>query len=152
MSEMLGNRYFIARQFEKAIPQLEDFLDQDLNTDKIKKKLIICYIETGNIEKAFTFFCELVKKDPKIIIDTDPYYDDCPCGELIPNWESKLQLTQNSYGFYEVLGMLCLYCDITKSIKYFEKALPNTKNQTLINSIIKRLSDFSLQQNSNLYY
>lgn len=142
MSEMLGNRYFIARQFDKAIPQLEDALIQEQNANKIKKKLIICYIEAGNIEKAFNYFFELVKTDPQIIIDTDPYYDDCPCGELIPNWESKLQISRDAHGFYEVLGMLSLYCDVKKSIDYFEKSLKNTTYRSHVSSIIKRLVEY----------
>jgi tetratricopeptide (TPR) repeat protein len=151
MSEMLGNRYFIARQFDRAIPQLEDVLRFGKNDNKIKKKLIICYIETGNFEKAFSFFCELVKIDPMIIIDTDPYYDDCPCGELIRNWESKLKMSHETYGFYEVLGMLSLYCDLSKSIHYFQKALLHTRNQTLVTSIIKKLTEFNLEHQSSVH-
>ena len=60
MSEMLGNRYFLARQFDKAIPYLEDALTQNPDGDKIKKKLILCFIETGQIERAFNLFYELL--------------------------------------------------------------------------------------------
>ena len=91
MSEMLGNRYFLARQFDKAVPYLEGALAQNPAMDKIKKKLVVCLIQTGQIERAISLFHEIILKNPQIIIDTDTYYDDCPCAELILLWEKKLK-------------------------------------------------------------
>ncbi len=59
MSEMLGNRYFIARQFDKAVTYLEQALSESPGSVDIIKKLIICYIETGDVEKAFNHFYRL---------------------------------------------------------------------------------------------
>ena len=140
MSEMLGNRYFIAREYQKAAEQLEKALKETADPHKLKKKLIICYIETGQIEKALRLFSSIISVDPTIIIDTDPYHEDCPCPELVMGWEKTSDEEKMSAEDLESLGMLYLYCDIAKSLHYFKKALPKAKNKTIISSIIKQIS------------
>ena len=140
MSEMLGNRYFLARQFDKAIPYLEEALRQSPNGDKIKKKLILCYIQTGQIERAFALFSELVEKNPNIIIDTDIYYDDCPCNELIPEWERKSQQENSSVEYLEILAMLYLYCNVERSRYFFQKASRKAKDPSKIIWVMSRIS------------
>ncbi len=141
MSEMLGNRYFIAHQFSRAIPELENALSFQEENDSIKKKLIICYVQVGQIEKALKDFYELLKKDPSIIINTDPYQDDCPCPGLVNEWENKFN-NQNTYNpnKYLILGMLSLYCDDQKSIQYFREYIPNEDDRNIVKSILKMLS------------
>jgi len=141
MSEMLGNRYFIARQFDKAIPQLEDALNSETNTEMVKKKLIICYLQTAQTERALKLFYEVVFKDPHLIIDTDFYHDDCPCPEILPAWEQKLTYPDFSLELYEILGILYLYCDYKKSISYLKKAHQVSEHKTLLASILKRLDN-----------
>ena len=53
MSEMLGNQYFLARTFDKALMQFERVIDKEPENEKVKKKLIICYCEVGKVEKAY---------------------------------------------------------------------------------------------------
>lgn len=141
MSEMLGNHYFIARQFDKAAKHLEDALTVSQHADQIKKKLVICYIQIGQIEKALHYFYELVKKNPQIIIDTDPYWDDCPCYEIIPELENKKEVTDTLSDYALILGMLYLYCDVQKSIDYLKDYPGNQKNNRIIQAIIKKLSE-----------
>jgi tetratricopeptide (TPR) repeat protein len=140
MSEMLGNRYFIARQYDKAIPQLEAALTEDANVEKVKKKLVICYVQTVQLEKALKLFYEIIIKDPHIIIDTDFYHDDCPCPEILPSWEQKLSFSETPNDLYEVLGILYLYCDYEKSITYLKKAHQVCDHKSLIASILKKLN------------
>ncbi len=140
MSEMLGNRYFIARQYHKAAEQLEEALNNSAEPLKLKKKLIICYIETGQVEKALRLFSNLLTVDPTIIINTDPYHEDCPCPELVIGWEKTSDEEKMTANELESLAMLYLYCDIEKSLYYFKKALPKTKDKAIISSIIKKIS------------
>ncbi len=139
MSEMLGNRYFLARQFDKAIPYLKEALIQNPEGDKIKKKLILCFIQTGRIEQAFSLFYELIEKNPNIIIDTDIYYDDCPCNELIPEWEHKSQEGEKSLEYLETLAMLYLYCNVKKSKHYLKEASRKAENPAKIITVMNRL-------------
>ncbi len=142
MSEMLGNRYFLARQFDKAIPYLEEALAQNPTIDKIKKKLVVCLIQIGQIERAISLFHEIILKNPHTIIDTDAYYDDCPCAELIPLWEKKLNMKEDSVECMKIMGMLTLYCDVKKSRSYFKKAISLSEKPARLKSILDHIQSF----------
>ena len=140
MSEMLGNRYFLARKFDRAIPELEKALQNSHEDQKIKKKLIICYVQVGQIEHALQIFWELIKKDPQIIIDTDPYYDDCPCPTLVEQWEKIITYKEDGIRMeFVALGILYLYCDIQKSIAFFEQAVKIMESNQQIKNILNLL-------------
>jgi len=139
MSEMLANRYFIARKFDLALPVFEKELAKGNTNVAIKKKLIICYGALGQIEKAFELFFELVKKDPFLIINTDPYWDDCPCPEMVKQWENSTKQVGVSPREALILGVLYLYCDLDKSIEYLEKALDYDEYFLKINSVLRIL-------------
>jgi len=141
---MLGNRYFLARQFDKAIPCLEEALQRNPNGHKIKKKLVVCYIEVGQVERAFNYFHTLVHLDPHIIIDTDPYYDDCPCCELIPIWENKHEQGAGTVDVLKILGMLYLYCNVDKAIEFFNEVIQQVENPVKTNSILTQLTKVSV--------
>ncbi len=141
MSEMLGNRYFIARHFDKAITYLEQALAESPSSTGIIKKLIICYIQVGQVEKAFNLFYRIVQKDPKIITNTDLYYDDCPCNELIPMWHQREKMSEEKENLYLSLGMLYLYCDLEKSIKYFNRVKNITTRPEKVLTLLKKLKE-----------
>ena len=81
-SEMLGNKYFLARNYNLAAVNFQETLKSDPINKTIRKKLIICYTQTGQVKKAFDIFYLLAKEDIEFIIDTDLVADDCPCEEL----------------------------------------------------------------------
>ncbi len=140
MSEMLGNRYFLTRQFNKATFYLEKALRAHPHSHEIKKKLVICYIQNGKIEQALSIFHDLVNQDANIIIDTDPYYDDCPCQEIIPGWERLAKHDNFPQHLTLILGMLYLYCDLNKSILYLRKAHQENPDNSKISSVLKVLA------------
>ncbi len=123
MSEMLGNQYFMARKYEDAEKQLEETLAKEPANKSIRKKLIICYTQTGQISRALQTFLSLIKEDIHFVIDTDPVEDDCPCPELVFDIEKSSENKPSELARTEVLGMLWLYCNPEKSAKYFRKAL-----------------------------
>ena len=122
-SEMLGNKYFLARNYRGAAQNLQYVLSQNPINKAARKKIIICYTQTGEIEKAFENFYSLVEEDISFIINTDPVADDCPCPELVFDMEQKLENNQESIDFNLILGMLWLYCNEEKSIYYFNRVL-----------------------------
>ncbi len=120
MSEMLGNQYFLSRNFLKAKEIYEKVLLTEPNNNFIKKRLIICYTQTGEIKKAFDLFFEIVKKNIELITETDIAGDDCPCPELINKYGNIKPYEECSYDSKLMLGMLWLYCNIENSIEFFE--------------------------------
>ena len=136
MEEMLGNQYFLTRNYKRAIPEFEKALLKQPGHKQIRKKLILCYTQTGNATKALELFFNLVKEDINFIINTHPIDDDCPCPEIITEMENKQDNNQESVHFDIILGILWLYCDIHKSIHYFRKAVQLDPQNNILNSIV----------------
>lgn len=141
MSEMLGNQYFLARNYSGAAMELEKALQKEPGNKSIRKKLIICLNQIGHIRKALAIFKTLVQEDAEYIINTDPVDDDCPCPELIYEAENYLPDNKNSSDFLLRLGMLWLYCDLVQSIYYFQKAHNMEKENSDIKSILVYLKN-----------
>lgn len=139
MKEMLGNQYFLARNYAKVIECFEPLLKKNKANVSMIKKLIIAYCEVGKIYQAFELFNSLVSRDIQSIIDTDPVRDDCPCPELVYDMERMTATEEGTMEYYLVLGILWLYCDVRQSYKNFEKALQiapdNQQIKTVLNSI-----------------
>jgi len=136
-SEMLGNKYFLARNYQSAAQNLQYVLSHNPINKAARKKIIICYTQTGEIKKAFENFYTLVKEDINYIINTDPVADDCPCPELVVKYGKVFPYENDSFDMKLMLGMLWLYCDVEKSIGYF-KAIDGTNIADLrIREILK---------------
>ena len=140
MDEMLGNHYFLARNYSRAAELLEKALRTEPKSKPIRRKLIISFSQTGHVDKAMTIFLSLIKEDINFIIDTDPVDDDCPCPELVFEMERRQGNNQLSFDFLLILGMMWLYCNLHKSYEYFLKAAEMDKNSSSVKSILALLS------------
>ena len=152
MSEMLGNQYFLARKYDLARTELQASLLKEAKNKGIRRKLIICYTQTGEIERAMEIFLSLIKEDVDFIINTDPIDDDCPCPELVFDMEKEIPNNKNSKNFALTLGMLWLYCDLKKSIQYFKDARKLESKDSTIKSILIFLNsrlDQNIRQNKS---
>ena len=145
MDEMLGNHYFLVRNYARAADLLEKALRSDHKNKAIRRKLIICFSETGHVDKALTVFLSLIKEDINFIINTDPVDDDCPCPELVFDMEHWNVNTHQSLDATVVLGMLWLFCNLHKSFEYFTQAANMDKNDKMIKSVLALLN-VSLQK------
>ncbi|MDZ7292124.1 MAG: tetratricopeptide repeat protein [candidate division KSB1 bacterium] len=140
MSEMLANQYFLARRFEKAQPIFEELLEKEPHNLRAKKKLIICYTQTGELERAENLFLEVLRDNPYVIIDTDPNSEDCPCAELVEHIERDLETTPPSAAFFNRIGILYLCCDLDASLNYFRRSLSFRHDQPRIREIVDILT------------
>lgn len=123
MSLMLGNRYFLDRDYARAIPLLEAAVGEDPGCLGAWKKLIIAHQQVGDLERALGCFEEIVSRDPRSIIDTDPDEEDCPCPELCTALEKRLPWSPDPCSVLLSLAMLEAYCDLSKSLRYFRRAI-----------------------------
>ncbi|MCF8267856.1 MAG: tetratricopeptide repeat protein [Ignavibacteriales bacterium] len=121
MSEMLGNQLFMIRNYSEAEKIFEEILNRYPQNKQVRKKLIICYTQTGKISRAFELFLSLISEDINIILNTNPVEDDCPCPELV--YDTEHLTNEDDPEANLRLGILYLYCDATYSVKYFEKSL-----------------------------
>ncbi len=122
LSEMLGNQYFMARNYAAAAVQLQGALEKHPTSKAIRRRLIVCHTQTGMIQKAFSLFRSLVKEDVDFIINTDPVDDDCPCQELVREGECLSPTAETSVDFYIKMGMLWLFCDLQRAVECFARA------------------------------
>jgi pentatricopeptide repeat protein len=144
MSEMLANQYFLVRRFPEAETAFKNVLLTNPGNKSARKKLIICYLHNGHVRHALEMFYQLIKEDISFIINTDIIADDCPCPELIEKFE-KLNKPKYSYiNNLEILGMLWLYCDINKSIVYFEKLKEFNPSEKIYKDILSIYSSYNI--------
>jgi tetratricopeptide (TPR) repeat protein len=152
MHEMLGNQYFLARNYYRSAENLEKALWKTPENKAVQRKLIVCYTKIGKIQKALESFLSLIKKDIDFILNTDPVDDDCPCPELIFDMENRQNQHSDSVDSSIVLGILWLYCDINKAIEYFKKAHSIDAKDPLIKSalsLIKARKNHSINDTVN---
>lgn len=136
MNEMLGNQYFMARNYLGAATVFQNVLKEDPNNVNARKKLIIAYTQIGKYSKAVDLFTNFINENINHILETDPVKDDCPCPELVHSLEHLTEHGRESFTTYETLGILWLYCDLNKSIYYIEKALELKPKDEKANAIL----------------
>lgn len=134
MSEMLGNHYFLSRNFTQAIDAYTRAFGNDYPAN-VLKKLIICHITQGNLTTAQNYLIKLIKEYPLTIINKDIKDEDCPCPELIKSLENNFNPSKSLDDIIN-LGMLWLYCDIEVSLKYFEEAQKIEPENKFLNNVI----------------
>ena len=140
---MLANQYFLSRRYKDAIPVYENVLKNDPGNNSVKKKLILCYTENGLINKALHLFHDVVTADIGIITDTDPVRDDCPCPQLIYDFECSITNVKSEKEMEIVLGILWTFCDLERAVNYFGKAASKDADNELLKSIYTTLSSTS---------
>lgn len=138
-SEMLGNKYFLARKYKNAAENFQYTLQTDPINKSVRKKLIICYTQIGQINKAFENFYILAKNDISFIIDTDIVADDCPCPELIDKYGSVFPYEKDSFDLKLMLAILWLYCDAKKSLEFFKRILIEKPGDSRIREIVSSI-------------
>ena len=134
-SEMLGNKYFLARNYQNAALNFQDILKSNPINKSVRKKIIICYTQLGQIQNAFEHFYTLAKEDIDFIINTDMVADDCPCPELIAKYGKILPYEKESFDLKLMLAMLWLYCDTEKSFEYFKEIIVEKPDNSRIKEI-----------------
>ncbi|MCX6168330.1 MAG: tetratricopeptide repeat protein [Ignavibacteriales bacterium] len=137
---MLGNYHFLNGNYSFALQELENSYKKFPNNLCAKKRLIICYTQTKNIDKALDLFTSLIKENIDCIIDTKPEEEDCPCADLVVKIESGKAERYNQYELFIELGILWLYCDINQSLSYFTKAYQVNQNEMRLEQIIQILT------------
>ncbi|MBT8384055.1 MAG: tetratricopeptide repeat protein [Ignavibacteria bacterium] len=148
-SEMLGNKYFLARNYQGAAQNLQFVLSKNPINKSARKKIIICYTQTGEIEKAFDNFYTLVKEDIHFIIDTDPVADDCPCPDLVAKYGKVYRYEKKSYDLKLMLGMLWLYCDVYKSWEIFDELNSNNDHDFKLKEVLSLIEQNKKSINKN---
>lgn len=140
MSEMLANQYFLAMKYEQALPLFESVLDRDPINLKTKKKLIICYTQTGQLARAEALSVEVLQEDPYVIIDTDLQKEGCPCQDLATKLEHRLEGIPPGIMELNQLGILTLYWKPRTALQYFRHSMAMEPHQPCICKVVDLLT------------
>ncbi len=143
MNEMLGNQLFMARRYSEALKNLQNALLDKPDNKSIKRKLIICYAQTGEVYKSLKLFHDLIKEDIQYIIDADPILDDCPCNEIIDQLEEQSDFNYDLFESKIYQGIIWLYCDTEKSLACFQKASELNNSNEVVQNIIKQIENYT---------
>lgn len=148
MSEMLGNQFFMARNYPAAQKELEEVYLKEPHNISVKKKLVLCYTQTGKLKEAIKLFSEIINENIELILDTDPSRDDCPCSELIAKIEKQYHPENSSSEHLLILAIIWLYCDENKSLEYFYKLKKLEPSNEVVSSAIKCIETFINEHSS----
>ncbi len=146
---MLGNQYFIAKKYASAASNFTQTLLENPQNKSVKKKLIICFTQTGEINKALDVFIDLIKEDIDFITNTDLIEDACPCPELIAKYRAVLPYENNSADLRIMLSILWLYCDAEKSYEFFKSLLDESIENEKISSVVEILENRLIDRKQN---
>lgn len=138
---MLGNKYFLARDYKDAAVNFQHTLKTDPINKAVRKKLIICYTQIGQIKKAFENFYLLAKEDIEFIMDTDMVADDCPCVELTEKYGNVFPYESESTDLMLMLAMLWLYCNAKKSLEFFKRIIAENPGDSRIEEIVSLIAE-----------
>jgi tetratricopeptide (TPR) repeat protein len=122
MSLMLGNRYFLDRDYARAVPLLEAALAETPDAPRVLKRLVISYVQLEDFELALERLERVLTTSPRTVIDTDPDEEDCPCPALCAALERRLSPGPASYPILLGLGILELYCDLQRARRHLLQA------------------------------
>ncbi|MGE5498513.1 MAG: tetratricopeptide repeat protein [Syntrophothermus sp.] len=142
MSEMLANHYFMVRNYLSAQEEYEAVLSKMPDNKNARKRLVICYTQTGRVKQAIQLFNELIAVDINFIIDTNPVRDDCPCPELIEKIEARKGINTDTVDFNLIMGIIWLYCDAARSIEFFLHARELSPDDISIDTAINAIHDY----------
>jgi len=141
MSEMLGNQYFMARNYKEAVKELEPVYLKDITNKSVRRKLIIAYTQVGKTMKSLNLFTALVNEDVSFIINADPIFDDCPCSEIRNNLkQSPKETASPELNIYN--GILWLYCDPKVSLKFLKKSINDFPENIDIKKSLKTIKKY----------
>lgn len=117
---MLANQYFISERYQEASYQYGEVLKKHPENYLVKKKLVLCYIKTGEIDNALKLFTELTKSNVNIIFKNEISIYPQICKDMIYEIENfNSNFTQKEK--YLILGILYMYCDFKIAEEHFQK-------------------------------
>ena len=136
MCEMLGNHFFLLKEYDNAKHIYERLLNSSKFNISIKIKLILCLIAIRKIKKAFSIFYDLIMNNSWILLNSDFVINKSICNELIYSTKKNINNFKKNSDIFLVLGMLYAFVDTNFSIKYFKVLKNISKNKTKYKNLI----------------
>ena len=147
MHEMLGNHHFLLRDYVQALAHYEVVLSKGMASTFLRKRAIVCYIQTRQVDQALPLFANLIAEDIGCIIGHDNEQEGCPCPEIIQEYESRMTGSP-SQNDLTAMGMLWLYCESKQSLQWFDRAVQQEPHNPYLKSLVTILSSTNINDAS----
>ena len=136
---MLGHHDFLLGQYASALACYEVVIRWGAPSKAVRKRAIVCYIQTGQPEKALPLFKALVEEDAPYILEHNDNLNGCPCPVIIQKFVNTIRnpITQADR---IALGVLWSYSDLHLALLWFNKALQQAPENSSLKAIIAGLS------------
>jgi len=148
MHEMLGNHHFLLRDYVLALAHYEAVLSQGKSSIPVRKRAIVCYIQTRQVDEALPLFADLIAEDIGCIIGRDNEQEGCPCPEIIQEYESRMTGIPSQHDLI-AMGMLWLYCEPHKSLEWFERAIQQEPENPYLTTVVTILRSTNINEASS---
>jgi len=145
MHEMLGNHHFLLKDYVLALAHYEAVLSEGKASTVVRKRAIVCYIQTHQVNEALPLFADLIAEDIGCIIGHDNEQEGCPCPEIIQEYESRMTGSP-SQNDLTAMGMLWLYCEPNKSLQWFDRAVQQEPDNPYLKSVVTTLSSTNINE------
>jgi len=140
MSEMLANRYFASGRYEEAAAGFEAVLRRHPGHLAARKKLIVCYTQSGLLREALDLALGLMQDTPEALTGTDPQAEGVPCRAILEAFAERARsLDPGSY--HAGLGVLQLFCDAEAALADLDRAAeedPSRIEVRALGSVIRK--------------
>ncbi|MBT4504053.1 MAG: tetratricopeptide repeat protein [Gemmatimonadetes bacterium] len=136
MSEMLANQYFLSGSYERALPLLERFLLNSPDRAYLKNKLLICYLQTDQVDRALEFCLEILRTAPLDLVGSDPCTQRFPCLEQTLQRPGGIPTTPLELNRLAVIN---LFCKPETSLRHLRRSLDLKPGQAPIREILSLL-------------
>lgn len=140
MSEMIGNYFFQTHSYLRAVPVLEEIVAREPANPRALKRLVIAYLETGRLRDGYQIYQRIMRTNPRIILDTDPEAEDCPCPELVDAIGQGQRQFDDPANRLLILGIYSSYCNRRAARSYFESYLGLVPEDTQVARILAFLN------------
>lgn len=139
MDRMLGNQFYLARKFSQAIPYLERVHKKYPKDVQTAEKLILCCVFTSQLERATSFFLNLLKHSALDAGGKESVQNHAKEKELFADWTMNLPGLLSAKERIFALGMIATFFDINLASCYFRKARELDPKDVQVHQILENL-------------
>lgn len=137
MSEMLANRHFASGHYEEARKGFEAVLRRRPGHVTARKKLTVCYVQTGRLREAVDLALGLMEEVPEAlcVAAAQSEAEGFPCRAVLAAFaERGRSLDRGAY--HAGLGVLQLYCNAEAALGELGRAAEEDPSRMEIRALL----------------
>lgn len=137
---MLGNQYFMARNFREAIHHFEKASKKHPDDLQLAQKYVICLAVNEQVDAAASEFLRILRCCPSVILTSQNLDPDCPCPEILAKWSLEPPARFDRFHYLTALGILAVFCKRELALAYFCKAREIKPTNAAVREIVEIIS------------